>query len=875
MFGPAASAVMVFEPQGDRLAVRGQAGLGPEGAKLESLPVAHCFAELVIAENKTAALADAALRPDLSLVHPPGEEPFRAVLAAPMRSEGRPFGVVGIYSHQTQEWTAEQFRLAEWLAAQCAHILETLRLQRQLRESEEKYRDLVQNANSIIIRWDMKGNFTFFNEFAERFFGFSQREIIGKNVIGTIVPPTDTFGRDLAAMIEDIKRYPDRYETNTNENVRKNGERVWISWSNRAILDERGNMIGVLAVGNDTTERKRAEEAVRESEERLRFALETSRTGAWEIDLADHIAHRSPGHDSIFGYDQMLPEWTYEMFLDHVVPEDRALVDGKFRHAVATQGDWNFECLIRRADGETRWIWAAGRHHPDAAGTTRRMSGIVQDITERKLAEQSKARLAAIVESSDNAILSKDLHGIIETWNPGAERLFGYRAEEVIGQPITLLLPPERIREEEQILERVRSGQPVEHLETVRVAKDGRQLDVSVTVSPVKDHDGRIIGVSKIIRDITERKQAEAALCASEERFQQITACVQDVLYSVDGATREFQYLSPAFERLLGYSPADVAARGGRERFLAEVIQDGRFEEQQEVFRQLKPAGGTVLPGRWAAWWQGKDGMLKYLEDHWMPVFAGDRVAATYGVLRDITERKRADEALRQTAEDLARSNKDLEQFAYVASHDLREPLRMVTGFMSLLKDRCQGKLDAKADEYIFFASDAASRMQGLIDDLLAYSRAGRGETTERTGRRRRSRQRAEDPDRQHRGVRGGDYARSLADDHVQPGGTDPGLPEPDRQRHHVQGGAEARNPRRRPAASGRLAVHGPRQRDRHRSAVCGPHFLDLPALAHPGAVPGHRDWPGNLQEGRGASRRPYLGRVPAGKGLDVLLYDS
>jgi light-regulated signal transduction histidine kinase (bacteriophytochrome) len=102
-------------------------------------------------------------------------------------------------------------------------------------------------------------------------------------------------------------------------------------------------------------------------------------------------------------------------------------------------------------------------------------------------------------------------------------------------------------------------------------------------------------------------------------------------------------------------------------------------------------------------------------------------------IIRDIAERKRAEESLRRTAEDLARSNKDLEQFAYVASHDLKEPLRMVTGFMSLLKNRCQGKLDAKSDEYIAFASDGAARMQRLIDDLLVYSRAGRGEITERT----------------------------------------------------------------------------------------------------------------------------------------------
>ncbi len=138
-------------------------------------------------------------------------------------------------------------------------------------------------------------------------------------------------------------------------------------------------------------------------------------------------------------------------------------------------------------------------------------------FTAHRQAERLQARLAAIIESSDDAILSKDLNGIIQTWNAGARRLFSYEAEEVIGRPITLLLPPERIHEEEQILARVRSGQRVDHMETVRVTKDGRRLDIALTVSPVKDRNGRIIGASKIARDITDRKRAERELKAAKE----------------------------------------------------------------------------------------------------------------------------------------------------------------------------------------------------------------------------------------------------------------------------------------------------------------------------------------------------------------------
>jgi PAS domain S-box-containing protein len=134
------------------------------------------------------------------------------------------------------------------------------------------------------------------------------------------------------------------------------------------------------------------------------------------------------------------------------------------------------------------------------------------DVSELKRAEQSAQRLAAIVASSDDAIVSKNLDGIISTWNKGAERLFGYTAEEVVGKPITILIPPERQDEEPGILARIRAGERVDHYETVRRRKDGTLVEISLTVSPVKSAAGQVVGASKIARDITERKQAEARM---------------------------------------------------------------------------------------------------------------------------------------------------------------------------------------------------------------------------------------------------------------------------------------------------------------------------------------------------------------------------
>ena len=163
-------------------------------------------------------------------------------------------------------------------------------------------------------------------------------------------------------------------------------------------------------------------------------------------------------------------------------------------------------------------------------------------LAERQKAGRSLARLAAIVESSDDAILSKGLDGIIQTWNAGAQRLLGYRAEEVIGQPITLLLPPERMQEEQQIVDRLLGGQRVEHLETVRVTKDGGRVEVSVTVSPLKGADGQIIGASKIIHDITERKRAEEELRRLKDELEYRVELRTAELAASNGELEAFSY---------------------------------------------------------------------------------------------------------------------------------------------------------------------------------------------------------------------------------------------------------------------------------------------------------------------------------------------
>jgi len=174
--------------------------------------------------------------------------------------------------------------------------------------------------------------------------------------------------------------------------------------------------------------------------------------------------------------------------------------------------------------------------------------------TARRETERAAAQLVSIVESSDDAIISKNLNGIITTWNRAAERIFGYKAEEAVGQPVTLLIPPERHNEEPGIIARIRRGERIDHYETVRRRKDGSAIDISLTVSPMRDRNGVIVGASKIARDITDRKQAEAKLRDSERRLQDLLTAIPAAIYTTDAAGRLTYYNEAAVE-LAGRRP--------------------------------------------------------------------------------------------------------------------------------------------------------------------------------------------------------------------------------------------------------------------------------------------------------------------------------
>jgi PAS domain S-box-containing protein len=255
------------------------------------------------------------------------------------------------------------------------------------------------------------------------------------------------------------------------------------------------------------------EEKLQRSEAYLAEAQRLTHTGSWAWQVAGGDAvHLSEEWYRIYGFDPENGPPALEERQQRTHPEDRAKWQGAIDRAIAEKSEYEVEFRILLPDGSVKHIHTVGHPVLNASRDLVQFVGSSTDITERKRAEQATLLLAAIVESSHDAIVSKSLNGVITSWNRGAERLFGYAAEEAVGQNITLIIPPERRDEERTIIEQLTRGERVDHFETVRMRKDGSLLDVSLTISPMKDASGRVVGASKLARDITDRKRAEEAL---------------------------------------------------------------------------------------------------------------------------------------------------------------------------------------------------------------------------------------------------------------------------------------------------------------------------------------------------------------------------
>ncbi len=508
------------------------------------------------------------------------------------------------------------------------------------------------------------------------------------------------------------------------------------------VRDPAGNIIAGVVAELDVTDRLAAERALRESEQRLRLALETSNTGAWDLDLVDHTAFRSPEHDRIFGYPEPLNEWTYEIFLNHVLPEDRERVDAAFHHATDTQGDWTFECRIRRADGEIRWIRAAGGHRTDETGRVRGMAGIVQDITERKSMEQDLAstreRLETALAAGDVATWVWDINGDRIFADRNLRAFFGVSPAEGHGGSLSAYLrsihPDDRDEAAKVIETALGTTQSTYRAEYRVTGADGKMRWVLARGRIERDGQGRAVRMPGVILDVTQRKQAEEqvrrsrSLLSEAEKLSHTGAWEWDLTSDRWSFSDEWLAIHGCPKQMLTQEELlSVAHPDDREAIdrAMENVRTGTAPYEME-HRIVRLDDGQVRTVRARG---------QYVQDT-----AGE-VVRVYGFAQDVTERKQAEEELRRwkdqleahvqerTAE-LAAANRELEAFGYTVSHDLRAPLRHITGFVEVLSEHAGPSLDEQARRYLDIISKAGQRMGQLIDDLLTLSRIGRAALT-------------------------------------------------------------------------------------------------------------------------------------------------
>jgi PAS domain S-box-containing protein len=385
-------------------------------------------------------------------------------------------------------------------------------------EARQLLAAIVDSSHDAIISTDLEGVVTSWNGSAERMFGYTAREIIGKPI--TMLFPPDR--REEVETITTQLKQGNRLQLVETQRLTKSGEPLdlWLKLS--PVRDSAGTITGIAQIARDISIFKVAERAAL----LLNAIVDSSDDAIISKDLNSIITSWNKSAERMFGY---TAAETVGNSITMLIPPERLQEEPQII-ARLKRGERvdHIETQRLRKDGKLIDLSLTISPVRDAAGNIIGASKIARDISSLKAADRTSHILSAIVDSSDDAIISKNLDGTIMSWNKSAERLFGYTAEEIIGRPITTLIPPDRLEEEPQIIAQLKRGERVDHIETQRVRKDGTLIDLSLTISPIKDSTGKVVGASKIARDISQRKlnearqrQVENALRRANEDFEQ------------------------------------------------------------------------------------------------------------------------------------------------------------------------------------------------------------------------------------------------------------------------------------------------------------------------------------------------------------------
>jgi PAS domain S-box-containing protein len=558
-------------------------------------------------------------------------------------------------------------------------VTERQTIENRLRESEERFSKFMQHLPGLAWIKDHQGRYVFANEAAQKAFQTPMSELAGKTDEDVFPPETAAQFVENDRLARQHERGRQTVETLADENgaVRHS----LVSKFPIPLTDGQPPLIGGMAI--DITEQKRAEQ----NHEFLFGIAEKIRVSRNADDLLAEIAnsigeyleiHRClfnkidletdtetvyrdyyrtgesvAGRYKLSDYSSITSE---SMVRGQTVVNRDSKTDERTAHLFDSVYGPNKELayvavpLLR----EGKWVASLWCSDDKPHDWTDQEIGLLEGIAERAWAaverlraEEVKSKLAAIVESSDDAIVSKDLNGIIASWNKGAEKIFGYTAEEVIGKSITIIIPDDRTDEEEKILSRIRRGESVDHFETVRQRKDGELLDISLTVSPVRDSNGNVIGASKVARDITARNRAERALRESEEKARlsenQLRLVTDSIpaLVSYVGADERYKFVNKTYSEWFGLPKEKVVGKK-----LVTILGSRAYKELKGKF-DAALAGESVT---FEAHVHYKGAGNRFISGAYVPDISDDgTVRGFYALISDVSDLKRSEDLLRAT----------------------------------------------------------------------------------------------------------------------------------------------------------------------------------------------------------------------------------
>ncbi len=578
-------------------------------------------------------------------------------------------------------------------------ITECQQAEEALEESEAKYRELVQNANSIILRMDPQGQVTFFNEFAQCFFGYGEEEILGQNMVGTIVPRTEKTGRDLEVMILDIGKHPEHYTNNENENMKHNGEKVWIAWTNKAIVDDQGKVTEILCIGNDISPRKKMEEELRKTSNNLQAVINASPLPIISLDLEGRVTMWNPAAQRVFGWEaQEVLGWPLP-----IVPENQEEAFRQLwqRHM---QGESfsRMELQRQRKDGSLIDVSLSTATLYDFQGRVTGVMVVLEDISEhRRAAEalrESEERFKLLFEYAPDAYFLHDLEGNFINGNKAAEQMVGYCREELIGRNFltVALLEPHQIPLAAEFLAQANQGQFAGPAEFTLNRKDGEKVTAELKSIPVNiQGENLMLGIA---RDITARQEAE-------EAFKNLVVNSPIGIFIIQG--REVKLVNPGLQRITGYREDELIGKDSS----GCVVSGFKEMVEENTSRMLK--GESDLPFEFPI--ITKSGEIKWvMETVASTQYKGHR--ATLAYLTDISERKRLEAQLLQ-----AQKMEAVGRLAGGVAHDFNNLLMAIMGYGEIML------LDLHPDAPLFhYTQDimkVAERAVGLTRQLLAFSR--------------------------------------------------------------------------------------------------------------------------------------------------------